>query len=98
MARRPENFRDVMLEDEVEKSANAAAVEELMYADFPPGPLDLYRKQATFDWKLLRSVIEDEKLLRFKVSVARLLLQILIQTFRVRTGLVKLFYWILCLY
>jgi hypothetical protein len=40
---------------------------EELNADFPPGPLDSYRKQASFDWKVLRSVIEDEKLLRFKV-------------------------------
>ena len=36
--------------------------------DFPPGPLDFYRKQASFDWKRLKIHIEDETLLRFKVS------------------------------
>lgn len=35
--------------------------------DFPPGPLDNYRKQATFPWKKLRLFVEDEELLRFKV-------------------------------
>ncbi|XP_059473398.1 peroxisomal acyl-coenzyme A oxidase 3-like [Neocloeon triangulifer] len=37
--------------------------------DFPPGPLDSYRKQATFDWKKLRLFIENEDLLKFKMSV-----------------------------
>lgn len=37
--------------------------------DFPAGPLDRYRKQATFDWKKLKLFIEDEKLVAFKVSV-----------------------------
>jgi hypothetical protein len=35
--------------------------------DFPPGPLDNYRKQATFPWKKLRLFVEDEELLKFKV-------------------------------
>lgn len=35
--------------------------------DFPPGPLDVYRKQATFDWKKLKIYMEDEKLLKIKV-------------------------------
>jgi len=35
---------------------------------FPPGPLDEYRKQASFDWKEMQIIIEDEKLLRQKVK------------------------------
>jgi hypothetical protein len=37
--------------------------------DFPPGPLDSYRKQASFSWKKLRLFIEDEDLLKFKVNL-----------------------------
>ncbi|XP_065345183.1 peroxisomal acyl-coenzyme A oxidase 3-like [Cloeon dipterum] len=37
--------------------------------DFPPGPLDHYRKQATFDWKKLRIFVEGEDLLKFKMSI-----------------------------
>lgn len=36
--------------------------------DFHSGPLDHYRKQATFPWKKLRLFIEDEGLLKFKVQ------------------------------
>ncbi len=35
--------------------------------DIEPGPLDEYRKQASFDWKQMALVMEEEKLLRFKV-------------------------------
>ncbi|CAB3367002.1 Hypothetical predicted protein [Cloeon dipterum] len=37
--------------------------------DFPPGPLDEYRKQASFDWKKLKIFIEEEDILRFKLEV-----------------------------
>lgn len=35
--------------------------------DFPPSPLDLYRKQASFDWKAMMLTMEDERILKFKV-------------------------------
>lgn len=34
--------------------------------DMPNGPLDEYRKRATFDWKELRLIFENENLLRLK--------------------------------
>ncbi|KAK5644686.1 hypothetical protein RI129_005986 [Pyrocoelia pectoralis] len=34
--------------------------------DFPPGPLDFYRKQATFDWKKLKLVFEDPQRIKTK--------------------------------
>lgn len=37
--------------------------------DFPSGPLDLYRKQATFDWKKLRLQIEGYEALKLKMTV-----------------------------
>nr|CAD7427738.1 unnamed protein product [Timema monikensis] len=37
--------------------------------NFPPGPLDQYRAQASFDWKRMKLFIEDERLLKFKVSI-----------------------------
>ncbi|KAJ9594894.1 hypothetical protein L9F63_013819 [Diploptera punctata] len=37
--------------------------------DFPPGPLDFYRKQASFNWKKLKIHVEDETLLRFKMNI-----------------------------
>lgn len=37
--------------------------------DFPPGPLDQYRQQASFDWKSLKVFMEDEKLLEFKLKL-----------------------------
>jgi len=38
--------------------------------DFPEGPLDRYRKQASFDWKSMALVMEPEHILRFKVIKA----------------------------
>lgn len=37
--------------------------------DFPSGPLDVYRKLATFDWKKLRLLIEGDEVLKVKVSM-----------------------------
>lgn len=36
-------------------------------ADLPKGPLDPYRKSATFDWKLLKLNIEGEDFVEFQV-------------------------------
>lgn len=41
--------------------------------DFPPGPLDLYRKQASFDWKKLKLFLEDEAIIEFKMKIWRTL-------------------------
>jgi acyl-CoA oxidase len=38
---------------------------------FPPGPLDHYRKQASFDWKTMAVVMEREDILKFKVILFR---------------------------
>jgi len=35
--------------------------------DFPEGPLDHYRRQASFDWKIMALVMEPEEILQFKV-------------------------------
>ena len=42
-------------------------LEEIL-KDFPPGPLDLYRKKASFDWKQMKLFIEGEDVLKFKVG------------------------------
>lgn len=36
-------------------------------ADLPKGPLDPYRKCATFDWKLLKFNLEGEDFVKFQV-------------------------------
>ena len=36
-------------------------------ADFPPGPLDVYRKKASFDWKKMKVFVNEEDLLLFRV-------------------------------
>ena len=41
---------------------------EDMVKDLPAGPLDLYRKKATFDWKQMKMFCEGEDVIRFKVS------------------------------
>ena len=35
--------------------------------DFPAGPLDFYRKRASFDWKKLKTFIETEEVVKFQV-------------------------------
>ncbi|XP_053212724.1 peroxisomal acyl-coenzyme A oxidase 3-like [Panonychus citri] len=37
--------------------------------DWPPGPLDLYRKKASFCWKKMRILMEGEDIIRFKAKV-----------------------------
>lgn len=37
--------------------------------DLPSGPLDVYRKQASFDWKKMQILIEGEKQLKFKMDI-----------------------------
>jgi acyl-CoA oxidase len=41
----------------------------LLLPDFPPGPLDVYRKQASFDWKKLKLFLEDEAIIGLKVML-----------------------------
>ena len=33
---------------------------------FPPGPLDFYRKQASFDWRKMKLLLEGEEVIKFK--------------------------------
>ncbi|XP_063238468.1 peroxisomal acyl-coenzyme A oxidase 3-like isoform X2 [Bacillus rossius redtenbacheri] len=40
-----------------------------LLADLPPGPLDRYRKQASFDWKKLKVFLEGEDIVRYKMRV-----------------------------
>ncbi|KAJ3643935.1 hypothetical protein Zmor_026615 [Zophobas morio] len=35
-------------------------------SDFPPGPLDFYRKKASFDWKKLKTFIDTEEVVKFE--------------------------------
>lgn len=35
--------------------------------DFESGPLDIYRKNSTIDWKKMKVFIESEDILRYKV-------------------------------
>ena len=46
--------------------AKEPSLDEIL-KDFPPGPLDLYRKKASFDWKQMKLFIEGEDILKFKV-------------------------------
>lgn len=51
-------------ETEVHQDVNSLEIMK----DFRPGPLDVYRKKATFDWKEMRMFFDGEEILRFKVS------------------------------
>ena len=39
--------------------------------DPSPGPLDAYRKRASFDWKKMRMFLDGEDILRYKVTVIK---------------------------
>lgn len=41
--------------------------------DFPPGPLDNYRRRASFDWRKMRLLRDGEEILRFKHKVSKTL-------------------------
>lgn len=35
--------------------------------DFEAGPLDIYRRQSTIDWRKMKVFLESEEILRYKV-------------------------------
>lgn len=37
--------------------------------DLKPGPLDIYRKKAKFDWKEMKILMEGEDMLKLQASV-----------------------------
>ena len=55
-----------------ESSATEDPQEDVMaldyMKDFKQGPLDNYRKRASFDWKRMRVFLDGEDVIRFKVS------------------------------
>lgn len=46
----------------------------LYLPDLPKGPLDAYRKKATFDWRRMKLAYDNLNTLKLKVSVLKLLL------------------------
>lgn len=40
--------------------------------DPPPGPLDEYRKKASFNWKKMRLFMDGEDILRYKVNLIKI--------------------------
>lgn len=55
-----------------ENRAHAVSVDDYM-PSFPPGPLDKYRKLASFDWRKLKVALEGEDIIRFKAKVFKTL-------------------------
>lgn len=51
--------------------SSAMTNESELIEDLPRGPLDFYRKQASFDWKKMKLFFEDPELLKIKVSTAQ---------------------------
>lgn len=43
--------------------------DKTLFRELPRGPLDRYRKIASFDWRKLALLLEPEKCIRFRVSV-----------------------------
>lgn len=52
--------------------------DKTIFSDRPPGPLDRYRRLASFDWRKFTLLLETEQCLRFRVSTenVRLLLDV----------------------
>jgi acyl-CoA oxidase len=56
------------------RTASAARAEiTKLFKDFSPGPLDIYRKNASFDWKEMAMYLDEDDILRFKHKVYRTL-------------------------
>lgn len=53
---------------EISDNVPSSGLDELI-PEMPPGPLDKYRRSASFDWKLLRLTLEDAELLRLKNKI-----------------------------
>lgn len=49
--------------------------------DLPPGPLDAYRKNVTFNWKQMKLFFEDAELLKVKVNIFIFLAQFFLAQF-----------------
>lgn len=45
--------------------------------DFESGPLDVYRKRSTINWKKMRVFIESEDILRYKVCNIKVIIDII---------------------
>lgn len=48
-------------------SNSLETIDEIL-RDFPSGPLDRYRKQASFNWKKMKVLLIGEEILQYKVS------------------------------
>lgn len=42
--------------------------------DFKSGPLDIYRKKSTFDWRKLKLFLESEEVIKYEVSMGHVYL------------------------
>ncbi|XP_069704867.1 uncharacterized protein [Periplaneta americana] len=69
---RPTWWREAIKNNKSNSKTTTMREMELL-PDFPPGPLDVYRKKASFDWKKLKLFLEDESLTEFKTKVWRTL-------------------------
>ena len=47
--------------------------------DLPVGPLDIYRKKASFDWKLMKFYLEGEDIIHFKVYTVTMYILLLLR-------------------
>src|SRR5689334_2814992 len=45
-------------------------IKELL-PDWPSGPLDEYRRRASFDWRKMKLLLEGEEIIKFKLRIAR---------------------------
>ncbi|XP_022658640.1 peroxisomal acyl-coenzyme A oxidase 3-like [Varroa destructor] len=64
-----------MFESSFERDEGAILPIEELLGEMPAGPLDYYRKKASFEWKKLKVLLESEPIVRFKTRVYRTLEQ-----------------------
>lgn len=50
---------------------SAMAEIEKLLPNFPPGPLDIYRKQASFCWKKMITLVDGEDGVKLRVSMQK---------------------------
>ncbi|XP_055681517.1 peroxisomal acyl-coenzyme A oxidase 3 isoform X2 [Lutzomyia longipalpis] len=51
------------------KSSDSIFDDKYIFPDFPKGPLTEYRDAATFDWKKMKLILEDEEMLRYRYGI-----------------------------
>lgn len=63
--------RDLSVEMKAKKMSVSDEDLKQYFPDLPSGPLDKYRKQATFDWRRMKLSYENLNTIKLKVSISK---------------------------